>query len=53
MSDQYPQQLEDPTWIDKVWYDTITTAGLTCFIMCLMGLGQVRNYKQRLVYLHL
>jgi hypothetical protein len=45
---EFHQDLEDPIWIDKVWVDTITIAGLTCFIMCLMGLGQVRNNdKQR------
>jgi hypothetical protein len=33
---------DDPIWIDKVWLDTIVVAGLTCFILCLMGLSQVR-----------
>ncbi len=31
----------DPIWIDDVWMDTVVVVGLTCFILCLMGLSQV------------
>lgn len=28
-------------WIDEVWVDTIVVVGVTCFTLCLMGLGKV------------
>ena len=31
----------DPIWIDRVWLDTVVVVGLTCFILCLMGLSKV------------
>ena len=31
----------DPIWIDNVWLDTVVVVGLTCFILCLMGLSKV------------
>ena len=31
----------DPIWIDTVWLDTVVVVGLTCFILCLMGLSKV------------
>lgn len=34
---------EDPIWIDNVWLDTVVVVGLTCFILCLMGLSKVRR----------
>ena len=33
----------DPIWIDDVWLDTVVVVGLTCFILCLMGLSKVRK----------
>jgi hypothetical protein len=33
---------EDPIWIDNGWLDTVVVVGLTCFILCLMGLSKVR-----------
>jgi hypothetical protein len=33
--------MKDPIWIDKVWLDTVVVLGLTCFILCLKGLGKV------------
>ena len=33
---------KDPIWIDDVWVDTVVVVGLTCFILCLMGLSKVR-----------
>jgi hypothetical protein len=33
--------IKDPIWIDKVWLDTVVVLGLTCFILCLKGLGKV------------
>ena len=33
---------DDPIWIDDVWLDTVVIVGLTCFILCLMGLSKVR-----------
>ena len=32
---------DDPIWIDNVWVDTVVVVGLTCFILCLMGLSKV------------
>jgi hypothetical protein len=29
-------------WIDEAWLDTVVVVGLTCFILCLMGLSKVR-----------
>lgn len=40
---------EDPIWIDNVWLDTVVVVGLTCFILCLMGLSKVR--RLRFIYL--
>ena len=37
----------DPIWIDKVWLDTVVVVGLTCFILCLMGLSKVSLRIQR------
>ena len=34
---------EHPIWIDEVWLDTVVVVGLTCFILCLMGLSKVRS----------
>lgn len=34
---------QGPVWIDEVWADTVVVVGLTCFILCLMGLSKVRN----------
>jgi len=31
----------DPIWVDRVWLDTVVVVGLTCFILCLMGLSKV------------
>lgn len=36
---------DDPIWIDDVWVDTVVVVGLTCFILCLMGLSKVRRSK--------
>jgi hypothetical protein len=34
---------DDPIWIDEVWVDTVVVVGLTCFILCLMGLSKVSS----------
>jgi hypothetical protein len=39
------QSKKDPIWIDKVWLDTVVVLGLTCFILCLKGLGKVSIAK--------
>lgn len=36
----------EPTFLDKAWLDTVVVLGLTCFILCLMGLSKVRKEKQ-------
>ena len=36
----------DPIWIDEVWVDTVVVVGLTCFILCLMGLSTVSECRQ-------
>jgi hypothetical protein len=28
-------------WVDEAWLDTVVVVGITCFILCLMGLGKV------------
>ena len=33
----------DPVWIDDGWLDAIVVLSLTCFVLCLMGLGKVRT----------
>jgi hypothetical protein len=37
---------DDPIWIDEVWVDTVVVVGLTCFILCLMGLSKVSVYRE-------
>jgi hypothetical protein len=37
----------DPVWIDDGWLDAIVVLSLTCFVLCLMGLGKVRQDKAR------
>jgi hypothetical protein len=39
--DQTVYSAPDPIWIDNVWLDTVVVVGLTCFILCLMGLSKV------------
>jgi len=34
---------DDPIWINNAWVDTVVVVGLTCFILCLMGLSKVRT----------
>ena len=34
---------DDPLWIDNAYLDTIVTAGLTLFVLCLMKLSKVRK----------
>lgn len=29
-------------WIDEAWLDTVVVVGVTCFVLCLMGLSKVR-----------
>ena len=43
---------EDPIWIDSTWLDTCVVVGLTCFILCLMGLSKVgvENWKPKVAY---
>jgi hypothetical protein len=31
----------DPLWIDYSWLDTVVVLGVTCFVLCLMGLAKV------------
>ena len=38
----------DPIWVDTVWLDTVVVVGLTCFILCLMGLSKVRPTAKEL-----
>ena len=35
---------DDPLWIDNAYLDTIVTAGLTLFVLCLMKLSKVNLY---------
>ncbi|CAB9501098.1 NAD(P) transhydrogenase [Seminavis robusta] len=39
-----------PIWIDEVWLDTVAVVGLTCFILCLMGLSKVPTAKMGMLY---
>jgi hypothetical protein len=32
---------DDPIWVDKAWLDTVVVVGITCFVLCLMGLSKV------------
>ena len=41
MTDWTVHSASDPIWIDEVWLDTVVVVGLTCFILCLMGLSKV------------
>ena len=36
--------------IDEVWVDTVVVVGLTCFILCLMGLSKVSTSKMGMLY---
>ena len=36
--------------IDQVWVDTVVVMGLTCFILCLMGLSKVSTAKMGMLY---
>lgn len=40
----------DPIWIDDVWLDTVVVVGLTCFVLCLMGLSKVPTSKMGMIY---
>jgi hypothetical protein len=31
----------DGIWVDEAWLDTVVVVGITCFILCLMGLSKV------------
>lgn len=42
--------LDEPIWIDEVWLDTVVVVGLTCFILCLMGLSKVSTSKMGMLY---
>jgi hypothetical protein len=33
-------------WVDEAWLDTVVVVGITCFILCLMGLGKVSQPQQ-------
>lgn len=33
----------DPVWIDDAWLDTVVVMGITCFILCLMGLSKASD----------
>lgn len=37
-------------FVDKSWLDTIVVFGISCFILCLMGLSQVPTAKMGMVY---
>jgi hypothetical protein len=40
MEDWVPDNgTDDPVWIDDAWLDTVVVMGITCFILCLMGLS--------------
>lgn len=41
---------DDPVWIDNAWLDTVVVVGLTCFILCLMGLAKVATSKMGMLY---
>lgn len=41
---------EEVIYFDKPWLDTVVTAGLTCFILCLMGLGKVPTARMGICY---
>ncbi len=28
-------------WVDEAWLDTVVVVGITCFVLCLMGLSKV------------
>lgn len=46
---EYPGA-KDPIWVDRVWLDTVVVVGLTCFILCLMGLSKVPTSKMGMIY---
>jgi len=41
---------DDPIWVDNAWLETLVVIGLTCFILCLMGLSQVSTSKMGMLY---
>eukprot|EP00978_Attheya_sp_CCMP212_P000139 scaffold263_cov61-Attheya_sp.AAC.2 len=49
--DQLPDGVSpDTLFTDKAWLDTIVVIGITCFVLCLMGLSKVRTSKMGMVY---
>mmetsp|Transcript_26994 Transcript_26994/g.58559 ORF Transcript_26994/g.58559 Transcript_26994/m.58559 type:complete len:1091 (+) Transcript_26994:159-3431(+) len=43
--------LDDNTvWVDDSWLDTVVVIGITCFILCLMGLSKVPSAKMGMIY---
>lgn len=54
MADWTVHSAADPIWIDEVWLDTVVVVGLTCFILCLMGLSKVSEQVKdlKLMILH-
>jgi len=50
-TDQLPDGVSpDTLFTDKAWLDTIVVIGITCFVLCLMGLSKVRTSKMGMVY---
>ncbi len=40
----------DVAFVDNAWLDTIVVAGVSCFTLCIMGLGKVPTAKMGMVY---
>lgn len=36
-------------WVDDSWLDTVVVIGITCFILCLMGLSKVPSAKMGMI----
>lgn len=34
-------EVDRTVWVDQAWLDTVVVAGLTAFVLCLMGLSKV------------
>ena len=37
-------------WVDDTWLDTVVVVGISCFILCLMGLSKVPTSKMGMIY---
>lgn len=41
--------MDNTAWVDDSWLDTVVVIGITCFILCLMGLSKVPSARMGMI----